>query len=194
MASYDINNERPPYVRFQVTAVEDKSKLLTSGLCGFKNVEMAYITRPGQKDTVVKEATQWLTDLEEMVRKERIPPDWLVHFRSAYKMWKEGLDIPVTGIPIRGWPVLLPALQEELLRIGIRTVEDLATANDEVQRAIGIGAADMMKKAKAWLESAKEHGVTVSRLEQLELDNQALRDKNAAYEARLAKLETSLAA
>jgi len=167
----------PPFVRFQVMAVEDRSRLLESGHYGFKNVEMAYITRPGQRDTVVKEAELWLADLEKQVRDERVPREWLGHFRKQYEMWKAGLEVPVEGTPIRGWPVIFPAQQEELLSIGIRTVEDLAAANMEIVNRIGLGGMDLKKKAEAWLATSAGAGVAVSRIEALERDNQALREK-----------------
>lgn len=178
----------PPFVKFEMVAVEDKTKELENGRYGYKNVEMANITRPGQRDTVVKEAKMWLDDLERHVRNERYPREWLMHFRKQYEDWKAGLETPVEGTPIRGWTVLYPAQQEELLSIGVRTVEQLAAANAEVQYRIGIGALDLKKKAENWLAVAEGPGKATSRLVELEKQNEALLDQIAQLRTRIEEL------
>lgn len=179
---------KPPYVRFQILALEDKSKVLENGRYGFKNHEMAYITRPGQKDTVVKEAELWLGDLERMAREDRIPLEWVDHFRKQFAMWKEGQEPVEDGTPVRGWPVILPAQAEELVMVGVRTVEALAESNMEVLGQIGIGALELQKKARNWLAAATDTGRFVGKMEVLERENAAARDRIAALEQRLAEV------
>jgi hypothetical protein len=44
------------------------------------------------------------------------------------------------------------AQQSELLRINVRTVEALANLNDDGIRNFGMGAVEMKRRAKAWIE------------------------------------------
>jgi hypothetical protein len=166
---------RPPYVRFERRPVEDRTKLLQSGRYGFKDVDIACITSPGQKDIVERPAQEWLTYLAKQADDGRIPSTWVEHFRKTYDSWQQGQEAPVSGTPIKGWALLSPAQQENVIQANIRSVEDLAAANDSAIGAIGMGGLTYRDKARAWLAESEKQGSTAEQLASLQRDNEALK-------------------
>lgn len=149
---------RPPYVKFERRAVEDRTQAIGTGKYGFKDVDVAKITVPGQKDTVDRFVEEWLSDLQKKAEDGRVPPEWPQAFRKSYDFWKSGQEMPLNGTAIKGWPPISPAQQENLIACGILTVEDLAQMTDEAARNLGIGASSLKQKAGAWLHEAKDKG------------------------------------
>lgn len=184
---------RPPYVRFERRAVEDRSQLMTSGKYGFKDLDIACITSPGQKDIVERPAVEWLTALEKQANDGRVPSTWVDHFRRSYETWQTNQKTPENGTPIRGWQVLSPAQQEGVLAANIRTVEDLASANATALSAIGMGALVLKQKAEAWLKTGQDVGSIAERLASLERDNAELAARNAELLEAVKKAQPKVA-
>lgn len=187
-----VDNDRPPYVVWESRAIEDRDASLKAGHYVSKNIDFAIITRPGSRDTLDKEALVWLAELREKSRKNELPPRWFEAFSESYKFWKNGEEAPVEGTPIKGWPVLSPAAQKDLIHAGIRTVEDLAQFSDSELSVIGIGALSFKQKAQAWLAAANDTGKTAEKLADLtqkvtELTDltQRLLTENKALQAQL---------
>lgn len=179
----------PPYVRFETKAVEDRTQQLAQGRYGFKDVDFAHITRPGSRDTVVKEALVWLADVERGAQDGRVPVEWPRAFRAGYEAWKKGQELPVQGTPIKGWGGATPAQQETLVALGVRVVEELAAAPEEVCQRIGIGALTLKQKAQAWLLAAKDQGAVSEQVATLLRDNEALRRQLDELLASVAELK-----
>ena len=150
--------ERPPYVRFEQRPVEDKPKSKAEGRYVAKDVDFALITPPYSKDLIEVRVDRWLENEEANVKNGRIPPMWLERWKESYALWKKGCEIPLDGTPIKGWQMISPAQQEMILRTGIRTVEDLAGCNDEGKRRLGMGALELVQKARKWLDTAESTG------------------------------------
>ena len=186
-----MSKDLPPYVRFIVRAVEDRTKALEGGHYGFKDLEIALITRPGSRDTVEKEAVLWLAELDKRAADGMVPVEWATHFRTAYKEWKAGNEAPLTGTPIRGWPVLLPAHQENLILANIRTVEDLANADEAALQHFGMGGHSLKTRAQAWLAAADTGKVTM-KVEALHVENTALKEQLKDMRQRFEALEARL--
>lgn len=167
----------PPYVKFERKSVEDRATLLEAGKFGWKNMDFAEITRPGQNETVVREVGPWLADLEKRVQAGLVPQAWHEHFVKAYAMWQEGNEIPEEGTPLKAWPMVDPAQVEHLLYLKIRTVEALAQLDDAALQKVGIGAVEVRNKARAWVEAAKGTGVTAAQLDAFRVENAALKDQ-----------------
>lgn len=176
MNQQDIQN-LPPYVVFEKRAVEDRAKELSAGVYGVKDVDFVKVTRPGQRDTVEKEAEAWVSELEKKARDNLAPQSWADHFRKQYEAWKLGQELPLNGTPIKGWQLLSPAQQQNLITFGIRTVEDLAGASDEAIQRLGMGAMSLKQKAANWLSEGKDKGASAARMTALEIENKELRDK-----------------
>ncbi len=163
-----VDNTRPPYVQWESRAVEDRTASLANGHYTSKNVDFAVITRPGSRDTIEKEALPWLAELRLKAQKKEIPENWYPAFVESHKFWKDGEELPLTGTPIKGWPVLSPAAQKDLVQMGIRTVEDLAAFSDSELGLIGTGAASYKQKAQAWLAAASGPGKVAEQLSSLQ--------------------------
>ncbi len=162
-----VDNERPPYVVFEQRVVEDRAASLANGRYTTKDVDFVVVTRPGSRDSIEKEAAVWLAELGEKARQGNAPVSWHTAFEAAYAAWKKGNALPVNGTPIKGWPVLSPAAQENLIRAGFLTLEDLAATADNQLTTIGTGALSYKMKAIAWLDEAKAKGTSVEKIADL---------------------------
>jgi len=183
--------DRPPYVVFDFKPVEDRTASIAQGHYVTKDVPFATITRPGSKDSVVKEAEVWLKDLAENARQGKVPDSWAAGFKEKYEAWKKGESAPVNGTPIKGWPVLSPSAQKTVIEAGFLSVEDLAKAGDNEVIGIGTGAIAYKQKAVLWLEQASGAGKLVERVASLETKLSDLLTTNQALAAendRLKKL------
>jgi hypothetical protein len=175
--SATIDNERPPFVQFEMREKEDRTASIAAGHYVAQDVEMAIIARPGSRDTLEKEAESWLSEMRTKSRKGEIPPGWYDFFQRRYTEWKNGETGSVTtGTPIRGWPVLGPAAQKTLIAAGIMTVEDLSEVSDSDLQNIGTGAMSFKQKAKLFLEAANGPGKMAERVNAMEVQMKEMAD------------------
>lgn len=174
MFDQSIKQDRPPYVTFMQVAVEDRDASIEAGHYVAKDVDFARIMPPGG-EIVEREVAGWFENMEQKVREGRFNEDWLHAFRKKYSMWKEGLEIPLEGTPIKSWPGLSPAQYKTLEAIRVFTVEDLANANEQTLRAFGMGAHGIQERARAYLRSSADVGKVA--------------EENSALSARLKDLE-----
>lgn len=149
----ELTEERPAYVTFEIRAVEDRNATIKNGYYSTRDVEFALVTPPYSKDCIEMECGVWLKKNDDDERNGRIPAKWRDAWKAAYTAWKSGQELPLDGYPIKGWGVLSPSQQQNLLAVGIKTVQDLARANDEGLRRIGMGAVDLKNRATAWLKA-----------------------------------------
>jgi hypothetical protein len=163
----EIKEAQPPYVRFERRPVEDRPASMREGRYMTKDLDFAIVTPIGSKDMIPRVATEWLAYLEQQVKEGRFNAKWLDEYRAAYKAWQAGEEMPISGTPIKGWPLLSPAQQANVISANILRVEDLAGINDEAIRRIGPGALEMKEKAVAWLKAAKGSGVAAQEVADL---------------------------
>lgn len=182
-------NDRPPYIRFETRAVEDRARSITSGKYETKDVDYVILMRPGSRDTVEKLATDFLSDWHRKAMDNQIPNSWYAEAKQGYEMWKSGQELPTSGTPIKGWPVLSPSQQQNLLNAGIRSVEDLASLPDGSLHMVGIGGMDMKRKAAAWLAEAQAKGALTQQNAALQAQIDALVENNRVMAAELAALK-----
>lgn len=178
----DTREERPAYVRFERRAEKDHVESRKHNKVIDKNQDYALVTPPYSKDMVEFKIERWFETMEADVRSGRFPQEWLAKYREMYRLWTLGEELPVDGTPIKGWGVLTPAEQTNIIRTGIRTVEDLAAANDEGMRRIGMGAVDYRNKAAAWLRTLNDRGP-------LTTENAALKQQLAIRDSETAALK-----
>lgn len=153
-----IDAPRAPWVDFRTIAVEDRQASIDKGSYVAKDVDYAFITPAGSKDCVEKPVADWFQQLKEQVENSRFPEEWLRNYQHKYQQWKETGEIPVIGTAVKNWAVASPAQVEMLLKLHVRTVEQLAGANEEVIGRLGMGARSLVDKAKAYVEQ-QESGV-----------------------------------
>jgi len=186
--------ERPPYVRFERVAVEDVPASKAAGRCVMKDVDFALVTPPYSKDIFKQEAKDWLVEMKRAMDAQRLPPEWYKMFVDAFDAWKKGQEVPLNGTPIRGWGVISPAHQENLIRLNILTVEDLASMNAEGQSRVGMGALDLQRKAQAWLEQLQDKGPLTMKVSALESENDLLRGNISTLERQVQELQQAVRA
>lgn len=188
----EIQQARPPYVQFELRAVEDRAASIQTGHYVAKDLAFAIITPAGSKDRIEKIAEDWLRDMAEQVRQERLPAEWLAHYKTLYTAWKEGQDLPENGTPIRTWAVVSPAQIEMLMALRIRTVEDLASANEEAIARMGMGGRTLKQKAADWLSSAASTGRGVEAAASLRAENEALKLEVDRLKSAVASMERTV--
>lgn len=184
--------DRPAYARFETRTIEDREASLRLGHYAGKDVDYVLLTPAGSKDEVEKPVKDWLAQMVQQVREERLPAKWEEGYRGAYERWKRGEEIPLNGVAIKGWPVASPAQQKTIIAANILTVEDLAQANGEALQRLGMGAVDLRTKAVAWLKGSKEIGTLVQENAQLQAEKRTLLNQLEGLQAKVAALEVLL--
>lgn len=173
-----VKDARPSYVKFERKAVEDRTASLAAGHYVAKDVDFAVITPQGSKDKIERVVADWFVQMQQQVKEGRLPEDWFQQYKAAYGYWQKGQEPPLNGTPIRGWTVLSPAIQENVIHANILTVEDLAQINDEAVRRIGMGALDCKEKAIAWLKAAAGPGKLTQEMAALQVRMNELASTN----------------
>lgn len=177
--------ERPPYLRFEKRAIENKAETLKQGHYVARDIDYVYVTLPGGRDVFSSKVDKWLEKQAVYAKNGRIKPEWLSIYKDAYERWSKGEEIPVNGTPIKGWQALSPAQTEIILRAGIRTIEDLEVCNDEALRRLGMGGRDLVNKAKSWLKGANDHGKVAMQNAALEKENENLKTTVSSLEEKV---------
>lgn len=160
--------KRPPFVTFEVRAEEDRAASVAQGHFVAKDVIYAIITPIGSKDRYEQEVSVWFNNLKEEVRTGRFPQRWLDAYEATFAAWKRNEEPPVDGTPLRNWPVISPAQFSLLKSLHLRSVEDLAAANEETIGRMGFGGRQLVAKAQAWLKSAQDVGKVSEQLVSLQ--------------------------
>lgn len=177
-----------PFVRFEQVAMENKAASLELGHYVAVDVDMAYVTPPYSKDIMKYKVKQWLDQLEVDCQNQRIPREWVEQYKKQYAYWKEGRELPLNGIPIKGWGVISPAQQETLIKMHVLTVEQLAVITEEGIRRLGMGGVDLKNKAEAWLKSLKKSGAITMELSELKAENARLKANQSVMESKIDEL------
>jgi len=86
-------------------------------------------------------------------------------YATEYNAWRATKEQPTSGTPLEEWSLLHKSVCEELLYLGIRTVEQLAEANDATKQKMG-PLQTWCKKAADWIEAAKSKQSDVVALKQ----------------------------
>ena len=186
--------DRPPYVTFEVRAEEDRNASIEAGHYVARDTDFAIITPIGSKDRIERPVAEWFAKLAGDVSEGRFKSEWLSAYRGIYKDWKEGNESPLSGTDIKNWPVVSPAQVKNLIELNVRTVEDLAVANEEVISNIGMGGRALKQKAADWLSSASTSGKTSEELASLRASNEDLKSRNASLESQLKALAAEVKA
>ena len=143
------------YVEFELRPEEDREASIDQGMPVFKDVEFAMITMPGGGLVVDKPINEALLHEWKNGDNRRKPPSPFAY--RAYEAWKEGREAPVNGTDLKNWPGVTPAQLKTCQNATVRTIEDLAEANADTIRKLGMGGVAMMEKAKAYLASANQN-------------------------------------
>ena len=187
-----VQEDRPAYVAFERRAVEDRSRSLSEGRYIAVDIDFAIITPAGSKDRIERRVDEWLSMLRQQVSEQRYPQEWLQHYSTSYDMWRSGQELPPTGSPLSQWGAISPAQLKNCLSINLRTIEDLANANEESLARLGMGGRDLQSRARTYLETAKNLGTTAEVINSLRQEVETRTKENTDLQERLARLEKIL--
>ena len=190
IGDFQDRKDRPAYVKFEVRAVENVAASNREGRYVANDVEFVLLTPPYSKDVLIFEVDTWFSNMKQDVDNGRLPREWADNYRKQYDFWKQGLEAPLDGTPIRGWQLASPAQQEALIRMNVRTVEDLAGMNDDGIRRFGMGGTEMRNKARAWLAQS-DTGKSAARMSELEAENERLKRDIADLREAIASIKTA---
>lgn len=126
-------------VKFYLDTTRDKEASEKQGRAVFKEREFVDIRVPGQRGTVV---------IRPATDRDR------ARFPRHYAAFKQRVELPMEGTPLKEWPVISRSLAEELAFSGVKTVEQLANVPDHSISAI-MGGKGFKAKAQAWLDRAQ---------------------------------------
>lgn len=185
--------ERPPYVQWKIIPQEDRDASEAEGHYVAKDVIFAIITPQGSKDKIERNAEEWLKQIADQAKEGRFPGEWVAAFKHAFAEYKDGREVPENGTAIVNWPALSEAQKENILRANIRTVEDLAAANESTLNEIGMGARALKGKAQAWLDSSADVGKVAMELEKLRKSDEEKESSIQALTEQLKALKTEIA-
>lgn len=206
------NENRPPFVSFEVRAVEDRAESLKAGVYMTRDVDFIRIVPSGSEGKTVLEYNyeEWLARTKPQTGEfrasgasadtpamgaSRFPIEWLRRIEQEYAAWKEGRELPVEGTPIRNWPVIGPSALKNCEAMHIRSVEELAHAADDTVASLGMGGVILRQRARDWLAAKHgDAGALSAKLEAVTAEAQAKDDRIKSLEQRLAALETKKAA
>ena len=176
--------ERPPFIEFEVRAVEDRAKTIEEGHAVFRDVDFVKITPLGGNGTLVveRDALEWLA-----YHRDNASPLYK-HFKECYDAWKAGQEMPESGTPIRMWPAITPAEVAQLLRGGCKTIEDLAAWPDGNIGKFGMGGVSLKQRAQKYLATAQNVGRVSEQAAAVEAQNKELQATVQAQAEQLKEL------
>lgn len=186
--SVSIQEGRPAYVVFETQIEEDRQATLDSGRYTPKDVDYAIITPQGSKDRIPRQVADWFQNLEQQVQEGRLPDAWLASYKAKYNAWKEGRAMPENGSPVSNWPALSPSQVKILLDANVRTIEDLAVANEQSLANIGMGGRALKQRAVDWLAAAQNTGKVAEEVSALKAQNADLIANNERMATQLQEL------
>lgn len=173
-SSYDANRyskDDALYVQFYTRPLLDQEASQAAGRAIYKDTEFVKIMVPGDKTTMIDRPIKIIEDESQ-------------RFPRQYAAFKAGAEEQVIGTPIGLLPGISPSQIEEYRYLGLRTVEQLASAKDDVVLKV-MGMQDARERAKrllAVLEGKAEAAADAARddrIAKLEEQNRALLDQLA---------------
>lgn len=104
----------------------------------------------------------------------------------AYEAWKKGMEIPETGTPLAAWAGVTREQAELLRKIGINTVEDFSTVDDNKLSRIPLPNARQLRDAARKFGDGSDASGLAAKMTELEAQNASLKEQ---FEAAMALLE-----
>lgn len=174
-SNYDANRyakDDALFVQFYLRPLLDEEASKAAGRAIYKDTEFVKIMVPGDKTTMID-------------RPVRIIEDETARFPRQYAAFRAGSEEQIIGTPIGLLPGITPSQVEEYRYLGLRTVEQLANAKDDVVLKI-MGLPEVRERAKKLLAvlegkaEAEKEAARDDRIARLEAQNKALMEQLAA--------------
>lgn len=166
-----------PHVRFETRSVEDRDRSIAQGHKAYKDVHWVIVTPPGGKDVREDIAESWLDKIDAQAQVGQYDYEWAKEFRRMYAMYVDGLELPVSGTPLRMCTTMFsPAEIANCTAVNVHTLEDLAAANEEALGRIGMGSRALKTRAQEAIK-AGDGKESAMKVEALTIENAALKQK-----------------
>lgn len=188
-----IAEPRPPYVSFETRSVEDRQASIDAGRMIYKDVDFALITPQGSKDRFERIASEWLAHIEVESRQDRFDPRWVDLFKRNYQNFLDNKEPEVDGTSLKDWPSVTPAQIKNFHAINVRSVEDIANANEETIMRMGMGARELQNRARNWIKASEGPGKLAEQISSLQVENEGLKHRNSELTTQIAQLSQRLA-
>jgi len=182
--SDEKNSDSRLNVRFESRPVQNQFQSDLQGRPIFEDRDFIIISIPGDGT---------LTSVHEVRddHKARFPLHW-AHYKNTH-----GDDPKLVGTPISQWPLVTPAMAEELRALKFYTVESLATASDSQLQSfgmkVGLSGMTLRTRAQSYLKVAQDESIFHKQDEEM----QKLREENANIkaetDAKLAAMQEQMA-
>lgn len=197
------------HVQFSIEAIEDREASIAADALVMKDVHVAKITadkntaiehqlavvrpQPDGQPPVVEELSalkRWRGAASRARGPRATPRDedevkWL----ACYEAWLEGNEEPEFGFALKNWPHITPAMVKNCIRAGVRTVEELAEANESTLGQIGMGSVALKQKAQAYLAAG---GTGAEKIAALETEAKAKDETISQQSEAIAELQRRL--
>jgi len=149
-----------------MSAVEDRERTIADGMVRYKDVAFINVRAPGSKDSMDHVAEEYIWNKRSAALRNAPgawPMEWVVRLEEAYKSWLADAtsDAVLSGTHIKNWPNITPAEVQNLLALGLKTIEDVANMNSQAMANFGLGAVILKQKAETYLRNAEDSGKMV---------------------------------
>ena len=151
----DIKAELPPFVEFEVQEIEDREATLEAGEFVGIPVDMIKVHPAGSKDCVIRNYQEWLAQKRQDASEGRFPKSHLFMIQEQYQAWKNGVPKPTWGTPLKDWKHSTPQLLKAMGAVHISTIGELALANEETIKRLGMGARSLKAKAEMFMRGER---------------------------------------
>lgn len=163
------------YPEFFIKAVQKTAETEKKGRPVFKEVEYVRIFVAGDNKNIIEKK---VSDIE----KQRWP--------AAYKAFQEKGETPMEGTPLEEWPLLSVSQVATLKAIHVKTVEQLASMDDNAISNYGMGGGKLRDQAQAFIDissGSKDYAKLAS-------ENKSMKTEMAELKKQLKTLNKKLEA
>ena len=174
-------NELGVVANFYSQAVENPNKSRTEGRPIFDDVDMIRLRYVGDKTRELHAPAK-----DKFIR-EKDSGNWLTYadvFADQYKAYKAGQEYTEGGTPLSEVPFLTEGKRQELRAMHVHTLEQLANLPDRAKAVLGMNGTELMAKARAMVERAKDSAVET----RLAAENEALKAQMASLSDQVQQL------
>jgi hypothetical protein len=152
-----------------LTFWEDVNEHPRDGQMMFDKVLFMRIRTPGDKSEMIHEVDReypegYPNQVYGKIKKNKALYERFGEYIEKYKRERE-TGIVVEGTPIENWPLLDVRRVALLKHLGIFSIEQLADLNDSAIPSIGLGARELIQKAKDWIRQSKDAATAMQALE-----------------------------
>lgn len=166
-------------VTFYMKAVRSAAESDAAGRDIYHDVEHVNIIIPGDKHTEID-------SIAEDDHRKKYPDE--------YARFKAGETAVISGTPLAEWPAMSRSLVKEWNYLNVFTVEQLSILSDTAKQTFGMGAEEWVKRAKAFLEVAKNSSEAekyIVEAEQLRAETNELRQLVAEMGKKITELQSA---